>query len=319
MFYILVYQKIYICMTAQNLQNLKLQDLRYFVAIASNETCNISEVAQKLHMAQPNLSSSIRDLEKKLKVTLFNRKKRPLQLTTAGQEFYTEALLILNAVDRAVENARANSRGEIGRLTIGLTSSVSNSILPDILRTFREKFPHVKLIWREMATHYQLQALCDRQIDVGFLHLPVGAVEDKELSFTTILEEPLIVVLPENHRLAKLRQIPLIELKEEEFILPDLELVPGLSQQILSLCERVGFFPQITQEAAFMLTILGLVAGEVGVALLPANAKNLRRKGVVYRTIQGESTTVKMDVVWRHNDTSTVLKNFLEITKLVSA
>ncbi len=300
-------------MTARNLHNLELRDLRYFVAIASNETCNISEVAEKLHMAQSNLSASIRDLERKLKFSLFNRKKRPLQLTIAGQEFFTEALLILNAVDRAVENAGAISRGETGRLTVGLTSSVSNSILPDILRKFREKFPNVKLIWREMATHHQLQAIRDRLLDVGFLHLPVGAFEDKELSFITILEEPLIIVLPKNHRLAAVKQIPLIELKDELFILPDLQLVPGLSQQILSLCERAGFFPQITQEAAFMLTILGLVAGEFGVALLPANAKNLQRKGVVYRTIQGESTTVKMDVAWRRNDTSVVLNNFREI------
>ncbi len=304
-------------MISPNLHNLELRDLRYFVAIANHKTCNISEVAQKLHMAQSNLSSLIRDLEKKLKVTLFNRKKRPLQLTPAGEEFFQEALLILSAIDRAVENAQQMSRGEIGRLTVGLTSSISNSILPDILRTFREKFPNVKLIWREMATHHQLQALRNYQIDVGFLHLPQSAINDKELNFSTILEEPLIVVLPEKHRLAQSQQIPLIKLKEEKFILPDLQLVPGLSQQILYLCERAGFFPQITQEAAFMLTILGFVAGEVGVALLPANAKNLRRKGVVYRKIQGESTTIQMDVTWRRNDTSAVLMNFLEVTKAV--
>lgn len=305
-------------MVCGNLQNIELRELRYFVAIASNETCNISEVAAKLHMAQSNLSASIRELEKKLKVTLFNRKKRPLQLTTAGQEFFVDAQLILNAVERAVKNARATSRGETGRLTVGLTSSVSNSILPDILRKFREKFPNVKLIWREMATHNQLQALEDYQIDVGFLHLPVGAIDNKILNSMTILEEPLIIVLPKNHRLAAVKQIPLIELKEEEFILPDLQLVPGLSQQILSMCEKAGFFPKITQEAAFMLTILGLVAGQVGVALLPANAKNLQRKGVVYRTIQGESATVKLDVTWRNNNTSAVLNNFLQTISTVS-
>jgi DNA-binding transcriptional LysR family regulator len=300
-----------------NLQGLELQHLRYFVAIASHETCNISEVAEKLHMAQSNLSQQIKDLEKRLKVTLFNRKKRPLQLTQAGQEFFQEACLILTTIDRAVENAQKTDKGEIGRLIVGLTSSVSNSVLPDILRCFRLNFPNVKLVWREMAIHHQLQGLRLSQIDVGFFHVPNEAIDDKELSFATILEEPLIVVLPENHRLAARTEIPLVELIAEEFILPDRQLVPGLSQQILYLCERAGFFPQITQEAAFMLTILGLVAGEVGVALLPANAKNLQRKGVVYRTIQGEVTTVKMDVVWRRNDTSVILNNFLEITKVV--
>ncbi|AFY56603.1 transcriptional regulator [Rivularia sp. PCC 7116] len=302
-------------MKNRSLQSIELQDLRYFVAVASHETCNISEVAEKLHMAQPNLSSAIKDLEKSLDVTLFNRKKRPLQLTTAGQEFFQEAVSILTAMNRAVENVRATSKGEIGRLTIGLTSSGSNSILPDILRRFREEFPNVKLIWREMATHNQLQALRERAMDVGFLHLPVGAIDNKELSFTPILEEPLVTVLPENHPLAKTKQIPLIALKEEKFILPDLQLVPGLSQQILYLCKRAGFFPQITLEAAFMLTILGFVAGELGIALLPANVKNIRRKGVVYRPILGVTPKIKMDMVWRRNDTSVILKNFLKIAK----
>ena len=268
-------------------------------------------------MAQSNLSQQIKDLEKRLRVTLFNRKKRPLQLTQAGQEFFQEACLILTKIDRAVENAQKTDKGEIGRLIVGLTSSVSNSVLPDILRCFRLSFPNVKLVWREMATHHQLQGLRLSQIDVGFFHVPNEAIDDRELSFATILEEPLIVVLPENHRLAARTEIPLVELIAEEFILPDRQLVPGLSQQILYLCERAGFFPQITQEAAFMLTILGLVAGEVGVALLPANAKNLQTKGVVYRAIQGEVTTVKMDVVWRRNETSAILNNFLEITKVV--
>ena len=305
-------------MKNRSLQSIELQDLRYFVAVASHANCNISEVAEKLHMAQPNLSSAIKDLEKRLDVTLFNRKKRPLQLTTAGQEFFQEAVSILSAMNRAVENVRARSKGEIGRLTVGLTSSVSNSILPDILRRFREEFPNVKLIWREMTTHNQLQALRECQMDVGFLHLPVGGIDNKELSFTPILEEPLLTVLPENHRLAKTEEIPLIALKEEKFILPDLQLVPGLSQQILYLCKRAGFFPQITLEAAFMLTILGLVAGELGIALLPANVRNIRRKGVVYRPIIGAAPTVKMDVVWRRNDTSVILKNFLKITKEIS-
>lgn len=112
-----------------------------------------------------------------------------------------------------------------------------------------------------------------------------------------------------------MKKIPLIELKEEEFILPDRQLVPGLSRSILYLCEQAGFFPQITQEAAFMLTILGLVAGEVGVALLPENAKNLKRKGVIYRNIFGVTTTVKLKVAWRCYDTSLVLNIFLKVAK----
>ncbi len=311
-------------MNYRDSDRLELQDLRYFVEVASHEDCSISDVAKQLGMAQSNLSASIKNLEKKLslrdnkkklEVALFNRKKRPLQLTTVGQEFFQEAISILSAIDRAFENAQQRSEGKVGQVTVALTSSVSNSILPDILRKFREQYPHVKLIWREMTTHNQLQALRSHQIDVGLLHLPKSAIEDKELGFTTVLEEPLIIVLPENHQLARTKQIPLKELQGEKFILPDRQLVPGLSQEILDLCKKVGFEPKVTQEAALMLTILGLVAGEVGIALLPANAKNLRRKGVVYRKIEEKATTVKINMAWRRSDESAVVEQFRKVVR----
>jgi len=305
-------------MKTRSLQGLELQDLRYFVAVASHKTCSITQVAEELYIKQSNLSSSIKNLEQKLKVTLFNRKKRPLELTKAGQEFFQEVLLFLSAIERAIENAQQIHQGKIGKLTIALTSSVSNSVLPDILSKFREQYPNIKLIWREMTTYNQLQALRDRQIDVGLLHLPKSAIDDKELGFTTILEEPLIIALPENHRLARTRLIPLKELEKEKFIIPDRHLVPGLSQQILDLCKKVELEPEVTQEAALMLTILGLVAGEFGIALLPANAKNIQRKGVVYRKIQGKVTTVKINMAWRRSDESAVVEQFRKVVREIS-
>ena len=294
---------------------MELRHLHYFIAIA--EARNFSRAAEQLHMAQPPLSQQIRDLETELGVQLFDRSKRPLEITLAGQTFLAEARLAVAQVEQAKQLTQRVQRGEVGCLTVGFTSSIANSVLPDILREFRHQFPKVELVWRELATHSQIQGLRDRQIDIAFCHLPSEALKYKDMDFMTILEEPLIIALPETHPLSIESEISLAVLAQEAFVLPTREFVSGLSEQIYYLCHQAGFVPKGTQEATFMLTILGLVAGGVGVALLPANAQNLQRKGVIYRKIQGQTATVQITAAWRRQDHSIALKNFREVTKLV--
>lgn len=293
---------------------MELKHLRYFIAVA--EKLNFTRAAEDLLMAQPHLSRQIQDLENEIGVELFVKgKKRPLELTAAGQVLYDEARLAVAQVDQARHLTQRAHRGEVGRLSVGFTSSIANSVLPNIVQTFRSRYPDIKLIWRELITYQQIQGLRDRQIDVGFFHLPSWAVEYDGLSFTTVLEEPLIVVLPSAHRLATESKIPMQALVHEEFVLPAHQMALGLSEQIYRLCEQAGFVPNIAQEASLMLTILGLVAGGVGVALLPANAQYLQRQGVVYRPIQGQTATVQMAAFWQRDNPSVILHNFIEVVR----
>lgn len=294
---------------------MELRHLRYFIAVA--EELNFSRAAERLHIAQPPLSKQIHDLEDELGVQLFDRSKRPLQITVAGQVFLEEAYLAIAQVENAVKMAQRASGGEIGRLVIGFTSSMANSFLPDILRDYRQRFPEVELVWRELATSLQLQALRDRQLDVGFFHLTSWMLEEADLDSMTIWHESLIVALPETHPLANQPQISLKVLAQESFILPSRQLAPGLSEQIENLCQQCGFSPAVIQEGTMMLTILGLVAGGVGVALLPANAQNLQRKGVVYKNIVESTPTVPMAAVWRRGDVSATLHELLKVTKAI--
>jgi DNA-binding transcriptional LysR family regulator len=295
---------------------MELRHLRYFIAVA--EELNFSRAAERLHISQPPLSQQIQALEEELEVELFNRKHRPLQLTLAGQTFLAEARSILSQLEQATQLTKRVHQGNLGHLTVGFTSSVPNSILPEILRSFQARFPSISLVWRELASQPQIQGLRDRQIDVGFFHVPTLNANDDDLSFMTVLQEPLIVVLPESHRLASQAEIALKALASEAFVMPTRQIVPGLSEQIYRFCEQNGFFPNVIQEATLMLTILSLVSGGVGIALLPANAQNIQRKGVVYRTIQGEVPTVSMAAVWRRDDSSVILRHFLSVMKEMS-
>ncbi|KAB8331279.1 LysR family transcriptional regulator [Scytonema tolypothrichoides VB-61278] len=301
---------------------MEFRHLRYFIAVA--EELNFSRAARRLHIEQPPLSQQIRALEEKLGLQLFERKKRPLQLTAAGQVFLEEARLVQSQLQRAIDSAQKASRGEIGRLVVGVNSSIANSVLPNILQAFRSRFPQVRLVLREVTSSQQAQELRDapagsrpkgdRQIDMGFDCLPNLNDNDPDLNFMPIFQESLIIALPETHPLAALPQIPLAALADEPFVLAPPDLVPSYAQ-IISLCEQVGFSPKVVQEATWMVTLLGLVAGGVGVALLPANAQNLQRTGVVYRTIQGQNLTRQVAVVWRRDNESVILQKFLEVTK----
>jgi DNA-binding transcriptional LysR family regulator len=285
----------------------------YFMAVVEAEN-NFSRAAERLDIEQPPLSQRIRALEKMLKVELFDRKRRPLQLTEAGKVFLEETQLALTHIERAIQKAQRASRGEIGHLAVGIGSSIANSVLPDILRTFRNRFPQVELELRELTMEQQRQELRDRRLDVGFENLPNPYEQDTSLCFLPILQEPLVIVLSETHPLAAQTQIPLKALENELFILPSLETVP-FYKEIWNRCEQAGFKPNAVQKvkATWTITILSLVAAELGVAILPSSVQNLQRKGVVYRAIQDVNLTKQIAVVWRQENSSVVLREFLKV------
>lgn len=298
-----------------NWDELELRHLKYAIAVTQKQ--GFTNAAAYLEIDQGFLSKQIKWLEKKIGFQLFDRHHRPLKLTSAGNEFLQEASQILNQVERAIELGQRLSRGEKGRLIIGINTSIANSKLPDILRAFHEKFPDVELVLQELASYEQIEKLRNQQLDLGFFHLHnlhnIQNNNDDVLTFMPVLQESLVIVLPENHRFARRTSISLAALANEQFILPPHNLLSNLRNQINGLCVDAGFSPKVRQEAAWISTVLSLVAGGMGVSLLPANVQNLQRNGVVYRSIEGESPVLEIVAVWRSDNVSIILKNFLAV------
>ena len=295
---------------------MELRHLRYFIAVA--DELSFSRAAERLQIAQPPLSQQIQALETELRVKLFDRKKRPLQLTLAGIAFLEEAKLMLAQLEQAVHKTRRIQQGELGYLTVGFTSSIANGILPNILRSFRQNSPEVKLILREENSAFQIQGLRDRQTDIVFVYQDPALCEARDLETMPLLQESLIVALPQSHRLSTRSSIAIKELVNEEFVMPLSPVVSGLPEQIRYLCDQAGFVPNVAQEATFIVTILGLVAGEMGVSILPSSVQNLQRTGVVYRPIQEQATVKQLIAVWRQGDPSPILQKFLAVVQAVS-
>jgi DNA-binding transcriptional LysR family regulator len=288
-----------------------LRRLRYFVAVA--EELSFSRAAQRLRISQPPLSNQIKQLEEELGVQLFKRSSRGVRITDAGEVLLADARRIFVQLEQTTRIVQRVGHGEVGRLTLGFVPSASNEMLPSILRTFRHRYPEVELFLREMRPDRVVQRLHDQQIDAGFLYL---SLDDASLNVECVSREPLVLALPESHRLASKPRIALQALTEEPFILPARYSMPGLYGQVTKACHQAGFVPRAVQKDVWLMqTIVGLVAGNIGVALVPASLRNLRRRGVVYKQVYGLSPTVELGMVWRRNDLGAVLHSFLRVVR----
>ena len=282
--------------------------------MAVAEELSFNRAAMRLHMAQPPLSAQIKNLEEDLGVLLFERSSRGVRITDAGEVLLEEARRIFVQVDQTESLVRRVGRGEVGRLTLGFVPSASNEALPPILGLFGERFPGVELFLREMRPDLVVRRLHEHQVDAGLLYLPL---EDPSLGIERVSREPLVLALPEKHPLASEPQVDLSSLADEPFILPArYRRMPGLYGQVTEACRQAGFVPRAVQKDVWLMqTIVGLVAGGTGVALVPASLRNLRRKGVVYRPVGGLTPTVELGVIWRKDDRGAVLNSFLNVAR----
>ena len=311
-------------MEFQHLSQFELRQICYFIAVVQADN-NFSEAAKRLGIKQPPLSQRIQALEellsthpKTLAVKLFDRSKRPIKLTEAGQAFLVEAQQALIHLNRAVSYARQASQGEIGRLIIGMNNSIANTILPEVVQEFQQRFPKVELELHEVTIQHEIQMLKNHQLDVIFQRSPSFEQNDPALSFQPILEEYFVVALPTTHALADQTKISLKALADDAIILPSLDVLP-FYEKVVTLCREAGFEPKINQTVTVtgVVTLLSLVAAGVGVSILPNHVQTLHREGVVYRSLQNAALNRQIAVVWRQEDSSIVLRQFLKVIQEV--
>ncbi|GAC1358140.1 MAG: LysR substrate-binding domain-containing protein [Ktedonobacteraceae bacterium] len=289
---------------------MELRHLRYFVAVA--DELHFGRAAQRLFMAQPPLSQQIRQLEEELEVELFARTSRKVELTDAGHAFLKEARSILAQVEQAKLLAQRTARGEVGELSLGFTNSAAFELLPRLLSAYRERYPHIHVTLQELKRDEQINALHAGRVQVGILR---PMVTSAELSSEIIQREPLLLVLPVHHPLVQQEHIAMQDLAKETFVMLPRYWSSTFYDQIISLCYSAGFSPEVAQEAAEIHTIVGLVAANIGISLVPASTQFLRSRGVVYRHLQGDTSEIEMALAWRHDDRSPVVHAFINLAR----
>ena len=286
-----------------------LRKLKYFVATA--EELHFGRAARRLGLSQPPLSMQLRALELDLGVRLFDRDNRNVALTTVGAVLLGEARKILAHVDQARLLVERAARGDEGTLSVGFITPAEYSFLPPLLRDFRRQYPGVQLHLRELMSDVQLHELSHGALDVGFL---TGPVTDPWLSHRQIAAEPLIAAVPSGHRLSpSTDRLSIRQLASEGIIMFPRSIAPALFDETTAFCQRAGFNLRIAQEVSQSQTIISLVSAGLGVAIVPASMRHLRRKGVVYRAFAERAPKMRAFAVWLSSRPSPVIERFLKV------
>jgi DNA-binding transcriptional LysR family regulator len=287
---------------------MELRHLRYFTVVA--EERHFGRAAKRLQIAQPPLSRQIHALEAELGLRLFDRTRRGVVLTAPGTALLARSRAVFEALDLAVTAAHRAQAGELGRVVIGYVASLAYVGLADVLRAFRAGQPEVELVVRELSPQEQLAALKDGRIDVGFVR---GPVTDAGLTTAVARREPLVVALPNGHRLARRARIEVAQLAAEPFVIAPRARGPAYFDLLMGLCRAAGFAPRIVQEAP-QLDLVSLVAAGFGVAIVPESLRKMGRPGLVLRPLVGAPHT-ELLIVWRTTDSSPALARFLELAR----
>ena len=287
-----------------------LRHLRYFLAVAEEQ--NFTRAAARLHISQPPLSQQIQQLERELDVALLQRTSSGAVLTSAGQCFAEHAKQILLMVEKATLATRRTAQGELGSLRIGFTRSAAyHPIVAGSVREFRATYPDVRVELFEAFTAAQLQGLAEGQIDAAFIRPASGEASD----FATIhlFDEPMLVVLPHTHRLARAHKVEIAELAEDDFILYPRSNGRHLYDAIVAACREAGFSPRVGQEAPQLASTVTLIAAGTGVAIVPESMNQLNPPGVVYKQIAGKVPHAPMAIVHRGILGQSPTSNFLNL------
>ncbi|RZI92740.1 MAG: LysR family transcriptional regulator [Variovorax sp.] len=263
-----------------NEASVDLRVWRQFVAVA--EELHFGRAAARLHMTQPPVTQAIAQLEKTLGVMLFDRTRRRVALTPAGEALLPDVRELLARAQALPLRARAAAAGQVGRVRLAFVSTIGFETLPVWVREFRAQCPEVALELVEATGDVQLEALARGDIDAGLmLHSPGFA--PPELARLAVAEEPLVLALPAAHPLAKADPLRLDAVLAEPLVIFPRRIVPSLHDAIYALYHAAGRVPAVTQEAIQMQTIVNLVWGGLGVAWVPESVTRFRRAGVVYR------------------------------------
>lgn len=285
---------------------MELRHLRYFAAVA--ETRHFGLAAERLHIAQSALSHSIKQLERELGAVLFTRTTRQVDLTSAGEFFYRDAVRVLDSVADSVRGVRRVEEGRQGLVRIGFTGTSAYSLLPTIARVLNERLPDVALeIHADLLTPAQVDALRSARLDLGVLRPPI---EGDDLTVRTITTEDLVLALPVDHRLTGEPDIRMADLRTEDWVLYT-DSHAMMNDAMARACRGAGFAPKHRHTAPSTGVLLALVAAGLGVTLVPASVRSAPPAGVEFRAIP-DSGVVELALAWRTGDDSPLVAQVLK-------
>jgi LysR family transcriptional regulator, hca operon transcriptional activator len=285
---------------------MELRHLRYFVAVAEARSLTVA-AKRKLHTSQPSLSRQIRDLETEVGAQLMTRTARGIELTSAGRAFLDHARLVLSQVEAAAEAARRVAHPAKPCFSMGFLTGHEWTWMPETLRILRHELPNVDVMISSQYSPRLARALLKGTIDAAFLRREKGM---PELAYRALVKEPLMVILPVDHRLAALKSISPRDLAGETFITVS-NTAPVLRVLIDNYLKGSKTNIRPAHEGDHLSMGFSLIASTRGVALLPAYAQNFLPSSLTSRPLKGKTPTIELVLGYKKSNESPILKLLL--------
>jgi len=272
---------------------LDLRLLRHFVVLA--EELHFGRAAQRLNISQPPLSKQVQQLEERLGVPLFDRDRRSVRLTPAGEILAREARRLLAQSELALRAVQNTTDGQVGRVRIGFVPAALFMKVEQVFRDIGEQLPGIQTAWEEMGSAEQVQALQQDRIDLGFAHAPqgLGAMASRLVARAT-----LAAAIPDRHPLAPAPALRLADLADESFISLPREVAPGFHDLAISICLEAGFSPRIQHYAHHFLSLISLVSMGQGVTIVPESLQRATVPGVTFKPLSDVTAHAEYSVIW---------------------
>ncbi len=291
-----------------DISELDIGTIKRFLAIV--ETGSINAAAQRLHMAQPPLSRQMKQLEESLGLKLFERGKRSVTLTEAGQLLQNRAGQVLGLMENTVKEMKEIDSGARGILSIGTVTSSAATLLPKVVKVFREKYPGILFQMWGGETARIIELLNKGTAEIGMVRYPF----DSEIYDSIKLpNEPLVAAIHLTHRESWGHQPDCIELPE--LVGKPLMIHRKYEMTIMDHCERAGFKPDIVCMSDDVMSILSWADEDIGIAIVPRAAIGLiPSANLVFKTIVSPFIETTAAVIWMKNRCLTApARNFLEL------
>jgi len=285
---------------------MELRHLRYFVAVAEAGSLTVA-AEQILHTSQPSLSRQIRDLEEEVGARLLTRRARGIELTPAGRAFLDHARSVLSQVEAAADAARRVAHPAKPCFTMGFLTGHELTWMPEALQILRDELPNIDVMISSQYSPLLADSLSKGKIDAAFLRRERGV---PELAFRLLVKEPLVVILPGDHRLAALKAVSPRDLVGETFVAVS-NTAPVLRVVIDNYLKRSGVNITPQHEVDHIAMAMSLIASTRGVALLPAYVQNFLPSSVTSRPLKGDTPTIDLVLGYKKSNESPILKLLL--------
>lgn len=239
-----------------------IRHLQYFMEVARYRS--FTKAAESLYITQPTISKTIKNIEEELGIILFDRSNKKIELTDAGKIMFEQGQHIVNSFQNLSSELHDLQNLKKGHIRIGLPPMIGSSFFPEVIGLFHQEYPDISIrIFEDGAKKVELDVESGL-LDIGVTVLPT---DDEVFHSFSFVQENLMLLVHPTHALAGRDSVSLTELENELFVLFREDF--ALHDRIITECVKLGFQPHVVYESSQWDLISGMVAANLGIALLP--------------------------------------------------